>query len=131
MTAARRELKDRRREELRRAILKLKNCGQRISITAVAREVGVTPALLHNTYPDIAEEIRSLQGKNSRYQRDAAREEVARLRAENGKLREEKDRAEHQARQLASMLEAMRHELARVRAVAEGKLVPMKGTTRP
>ncbi|KWT70893.1 MULTISPECIES: hypothetical protein [unclassified Variovorax] len=74
----RRALKDRRRDELRRAILKLKNRGQSISITAVAREAGVTPALLHNTYPDIAKEIGSLLGKSSRAQRDAARDDLAR-----------------------------------------------------
>lgn len=113
MTAARHDLKERRRDELRRAMLKLKNHGQKITITAVAREVGVTPALLHNTYPDIAEEIRSLQGKSSRSQRDAARDELAQVRIENVKLRAERDKAEHQARQLASMLEAMRYELAR------------------
>lgn len=52
-------------------------------------------------------------------------------RIENGKLRAERKRAEHQARQLASMLEAMRYEFALARAVAEGRLVPMKGMTHP
>ena len=33
------------------------------TITAVAREVGVTPALIHNRYPDVASTIRGLAGR--------------------------------------------------------------------
>jgi transposase-like protein len=108
------------------AILRLKNRNERITISAVARETGVSAALLHNTYPDVAEQIRALQGKASRAQRDDLRIEVARLRDENAKLRAEKEIAEADARRLASMLETLRHELARAAAVGTGKVVTLQ-----
>lgn len=122
MTAARAA----RHDELQKAILRLKNRKARVTITAVAREAGVSPALLHNTYPDVAEQIRALQGKASRAQRDELRLELARLREENGKLRAGKERADADARRLASLLEAMRHDLARARATSSGKVVPLR-----
>jgi transposase-like protein len=118
--------KDRRREELRKAILRVKNKSQRISISSVAREAGVTPALLHNTYSDIAEEIRALTNKGSREQRDAARDEAARLRQENAQLRTSKVTAEATARQLASLNETLRHELAAAKAQIVGKVIPIR-----
>ena len=118
--------KDRRREEFRKAMLRLKNKGQRISISSVAREVGVTPALLHNTYCDIAEEIRALANKGSRKQRDAAMVEAAKLRQDNSQLRSAKEAAEATARQLASLNETLRHDLAAAKAQVSGKLVPLR-----
>ena len=50
-----------------------------LSITAVAREAGVNPSLIHNHYPKIADAIRIKQGASSRQARDAKHEE---LRAE-------------------------------------------------
>ncbi len=117
--------KDKRREELQKAILRLTNRKLPVTISAVAREVGVTPALIHNTYSDVAEQIRALQGKGLRAQRDELREELAKLRASNQTLRQEKEKADADARMLASMLEAMRHEMARLKARAEGKVVEM------
>jgi len=82
------------------------------TITAVAREVGVTPALIHNRYPDVASTIRGLAGQNKRDAmaalRSALEEErkkCSQLRAENGELFAE-------LRTLASVNEGLRRQLA-------------------
>lgn len=56
-----------------------------LTIAAVAREAGVSTALIHNCHPDIAELIRQSQGRSSRAQRDAKQLE---LKAEREKTRE-------------------------------------------
>lgn len=43
----------------------------RISIAAVAREAGVSNATIHNRYPDIAERVRALHVKASRFRTKA------------------------------------------------------------
>lgn len=48
----------------------------KVSIAAVAREAGVSPALIHNHYPKIAEAIRDAQGLSSRATRDSKHQEL-------------------------------------------------------
>ncbi|MGY1445866.1 TetR family transcriptional regulator [Pseudomonas chlororaphis] len=66
----------------------------KITIAAVAREAGVSTALIHNYYPKIAETIREAQGRSSRTMRDvkhhdliAERKKSATCRHEIGELR--------------------------------------------
>lgn len=40
--------------------------GRRLSIAAVAEEAGVSPALIHNSHPEFAEEVRRLVGRARR-----------------------------------------------------------------
>lgn len=47
--AARPRDRERTRQELQYAMLRVKNKGQKMSISAVAREAGVNASLLHNT----------------------------------------------------------------------------------
>lgn len=56
-----------------------------LTIAAVAREAGVSTALIQNCHPDIAELIRQSQGRTSRTQGDAKQLE---LKAELEKTRE-------------------------------------------
>lgn len=103
------------REELRRAILRIEHqrpkrvdkeaC--RLNISTVAREAGLTPASIHNSYPEIAEIIRAkiravnggrrpkaelklkqLSSRVSRLQEQlrSAERDVARIASENAKL---------------------------------------------
>lgn len=75
------------RTELRRAILRIEHKRPRvvskercrINISMVAREAGVTPACIHNNYPDVAEAIRAKIGKAARSLFDAKRAELNRL----------------------------------------------------
>jgi AcrR family transcriptional regulator len=72
----------------------------KLTFAAVAREAGVSTALIHNCYPEIAELIREQQGRSSRAQRDAKREQ---LRAEQDKTRELRKQLKELERQIASL----------------------------
>lgn len=79
-----------RDRELRLAIARIekgrsKTNEIKLTIAAVAREAGVSTALIHNCHPDIAELIRQSHGRSSRAQRDAKQLE---LKAEREKARE-------------------------------------------
>lgn len=79
-----------RDRELRLAITRIEKGRSKanesnLTIAAVAREAGVSTALIHNCHPDIAELIRQSQGRSSRAQRDAKQLE---LKAEREKTRE-------------------------------------------
>lgn len=56
---------------LNKAIDDLIEGNAKISIASVARAAGVTPSLIHNTYPAVAERIRIIMGKSVRIQRDS------------------------------------------------------------
>ena len=57
--------------DLQLAMHRLQKRQEKATIAAVAREANVTPALIHNRYPDFAEEVRKVNGKATREQRDA------------------------------------------------------------
>ncbi len=48
----------------------------KVTIAAVAREAGVSTALIHNHYPRIAEAIREAQGRSSRAMRDVKQQDL-------------------------------------------------------
>ncbi|MDN8035903.1 TetR family transcriptional regulator [Burkholderia vietnamiensis] len=111
------------REELQRAILRVKNKGLKLSISAVAVEAGVSAGLVHNTYPDIAEEIRAQVGRDTRRQRDAKAVEVKKVRKQLKTLRAERDAALADVARLASINETLRQEVAMLQAAVSGKIV--------
>nr|WP_315239986.1 TetR family transcriptional regulator [uncultured Albidiferax sp.] len=115
-------------QELRYAVQRVKSSGQRISISAVAREAGVVPSLIHNTYPDIAEEVRAQVGRTSRQQRDEKAADLAKARELIRELRKLVAEANCDITRLASINETLRDEVARLKAAATGKLVIL--TTR-
>ena len=59
-------------DEIQQAIAQVQTGQGKVSISAVATLAGVTPALIHNTYPDLAEKIRGLVGKATRTQREVS-----------------------------------------------------------
>lgn len=61
--------------------------GQRISISLVAREAGLSPSTIHTSYPEIAERIRVLRNDSKNRRREIDTSEVERLRAELKKAR--------------------------------------------
>lgn len=112
-------------ETLEKVIEGLVTGSEKMSIASVARAAGVTPGLIHNTYPAVAEKIRTLTGRSVRAQRDskqqaliAEKEKNKVLRAENGKLLEELAR-------IASINQRLIFEVAELRAVASGKVVAL------
>ncbi|MGP2733351.1 TetR family transcriptional regulator [Serratia bockelmannii] len=108
---------------LNKAIDDLVEGTAKISIASVARAAGVTPGLIHNTYPAVAERIRIIMGKSVRTQRDSKhqalmveKEKNRALRVENGQLLEELAR-------IASVNQRLLFEMAELRAVYSGDVV--------
>ncbi|KAB1588203.1 TetR family transcriptional regulator [Burkholderia cepacia] len=122
-SAPRRRSRVKTREELQLAVLRVKNKGLKLSISAVATEAGVSAGLIHNTYPDIAEEIRAQVGRGTRQQRDTKAAEVKKVRAQLTILRAERDAALADVARLASINETLRQEVAKLQAVTVGKVV--------
>ncbi|HDR9510479.1 TetR family transcriptional regulator [Burkholderia cepacia] len=121
--APRRRSRAKTREVLQLAIRRVTNKGLKLSISAVAAEAGVSAGLVHNTYPDIAEEIRAQVGRGTRQQRDAKVAEVKAVRERLKAMRTERDAALADVARLASINETLRQEVAMLRAAASGKMV--------
>jgi len=122
-TKTRQRSREKTIEELQAAVLKVKNQGKKLSISAVAKVAGITPSLIHNTYPDIAEAIRAQVGKGVRQQRDDKHAELAKAREQNKELRDEFQSALNDIQRLASINETLRQEVTKLRSVASGKVV--------
>jgi hypothetical protein len=128
-----------REKELRLAISRIERGrsqtkGAKLSISAVAREVGISSALIHNHYPLIAEEIRSKQGASSRQQRDAKQSELQHEREKNKFLRQERDELRGQIARLVSINEMLLHETKVLQAkIADPKVtdIGIKGVGKP
>jgi hypothetical protein len=83
-----------REKDLRLAMFRIKrgrshSGATRVTIAGVAREAGVSPALIHNHYPTIADAIRVEQGRDSRAQRDAKHDDLKQERERGRELRQE------------------------------------------
>ena len=122
-TTPRRRSRENTREELQFAILRVKNKGLKLSISAVAAEARVTPGLIHNTYPDLAEEIRAQVGRSTRQQRDAVVTELAAAKGQLREFRAQLEKALADIAKLASLNEALRDQVASLQAQASGKVV--------
>src|SRR5690242_1577643 len=101
-----------REKDLRMAILRIKRGrshtgATRVKIATVAREAGVSPALIHNHYPAIAELIRAEQGRDSRTERDAKRQQLREERAKSRELRRQIDELEKRVARLSSINEVL------------------------
>jgi AcrR family transcriptional regulator len=59
------------------------------SISAVAKEAGVSNALIHTKYPDIAEQIRDANGKGPKRQLAKHREQLQAAETRSSELRDE------------------------------------------
>ena len=116
-------------EEIQRAIGELQGSQNKVSISAVAKAAGVTPALIHNTYPDLAEKIRSIVGKATRAQRDAKQEILAREREINRGLRSEIAVLKGNVAKLASINQTLLSEMAVLKGVASGNVISLLQST--
>ncbi|WP_193752130.1 TetR family transcriptional regulator [Pseudomonas abietaniphila] len=98
---------------------------EKISIASIAGAAGVTPGLIHNTYPAVAERIRTLMGKSVRAQRDSKHQALVNEKEKNKALRAENDQLLAELAQLASVNQRLIFEMAELKAVATGKLVSL------
>lgn len=116
-------------KRLREAIDQLQHSGDKVSISAVAKVAEVTPALIHNTYPDIAERIRGVVGKSTRLQRDAKHEALVKEKKRNHELRAEVERLRLDAAKLASINLTLLSKLAVYEEIGNGKVVSFAAPT--
>lgn len=111
-------------KELRQALLSIekgraKSGVTKLSIASVAREAGVTPALIHNHYPTIAEEIRSRVEASTQKSHEAKRSDLGAERMKNKILRKQIEELERRIKSLASINEMLLME-NQVRQLASG-----------
>ena len=96
---------------------------EKLSIASVARAAGVTPALIHNTYPAVAERIRTLVGKSVRAQRDSKHLALVSEREKNRVLRAENDQLLAELAKVASVNQRLMFEVAELRALSSEKVI--------
>jgi len=111
MTAQRKNA-DVREKEIRLAIFRIERGrshtkADKLSISAVAREAGVSASLLHNHYPALAEEIRTKQGASSRQKLDSKQGDLCLEREKTRRLRLEISDLKTQVAKLASINEML------------------------
>jgi hypothetical protein len=101
---------DKTRHRLAMAILAIKKgrpkivaTTRKLSISSVAEEAGVTAALIHNRYPDIAEEIRGFTNKTALEKRNKTLESLRISMATNRELRAEIRQLKADLSKLASL----------------------------
>jgi len=104
-----------RERDLKLALSRIKKGRSRIgetkvTITAVAREAGVSTALIHNYYPGIAEAIREDQGRSSRAMRDVKHQDLIAQRKKAAEYRQEIKELRAQIAHLASVNEVILDE---------------------
>lgn len=82
----------------------------KVTIAAVAREAGVSTALIHNHYPGIAEAIREVQGRSSRAIRDVKHQDLLAERKKSAGYRQEIEELRAKVANLASINEVLLDE---------------------
>lgn len=82
----------------------------KVTISAVAREAGVSTALIHNHYQRIAEEIREAHGRSSRAMRDVKHQGLIAEREKSAAYRQEIEELRAKVANLASVNEALLDE---------------------
>ena len=116
-----RKTSDSRERDLRLALARIQrgraHTGEsKVTIAAVAREAGVSTALIHNHYPNVAEAIREAQGRSSRAQRDVKHQDLIADREKNKLLRQELEELRLKTADLASINEVLMAELRALKA---------------
>lgn len=111
----RRKPADAREKELMLALHRIergraKTDEKKVTVAAVAREAGVSAALIHNYYPNIAEAIREIQGRSSRAQRDLKHQHLRTEREKSRALRQEIEDLRAKVASLASLNEVLINE---------------------
>jgi AcrR family transcriptional regulator len=82
----------------------------KVTIAAVAREAGVSTALIHNHYPRIAEAIREVLGRSSRAMRDVKQQDLIAERKKSAIYRQEIEELRAKVADLASINEVLLDE---------------------
>ncbi|EKN6017169.1 TetR family transcriptional regulator [Yersinia enterocolitica] len=117
-------------DALNKAIDDLVEGNEKISIASVARAAGVTPSLIHNTYPAVAERIRIIMGKPVRTQRDSKHQTLMVEKEKNRALRVENDQLLEELARIASVNQRLLFEMAELKAAYSGEVVSISPKPR-
>ncbi|MBP2697674.1 TetR family transcriptional regulator [Pseudomonas aeruginosa] len=98
---------------------------EKLTIASVARAANVTPGLIHNTYPAVAERIRTLMGKSVRAQRDSKHQALMNEKDKNRALRAENDQLLAELAELASVNQRLIFEVAELKALSSRKVAAL------
>lgn len=109
------KLAEDREKELKLALYRIQkgraHTGEtKVTIAAVAREAGVSTALIHNYYPGIAEAVREAQGRSSRAMRDVKHQDLIAERKKSAAYRQEIEELRIKVANLASINEMLLDE---------------------
>jgi len=120
-----------REKELKLALLRIQkgraHTGEsKVTIAGVAREAGVSAALIHNHYPRIAEAIREAQGRSSRAMRDVKQQDLIAERKKSAAHRQAIEELRAKVAKLASVNEVLLNENRVLKAtISERKVVDL------
>lgn len=118
------------RDAIRQAIVRIEQGrprvikkGRKLSIAAVAEEVGCDRAVIRRYHPDLAERIRGAVGKGVRTQRDQKHLELKELRAKLRELKEDYAEVQELNRNMAVEMASLVHENQRLKAIVDNEKV--------
>lgn len=125
-----------REKDLRLALYRIQNgrahTGEnKVTIAAVAREAGVSTALIHNHYPCIAEAIREVQGRSSRDMRDVKHQDLIGERKKSAAYRQEIEELRDKIANLASINEVLLDENRMLKAKVNDRNVRDLASRKP
>lgn len=103
----------------------------KVTIAAVAREAGVSTALIHNYYPGIAEAIREIQGRSSRAMRDVKHQDLIAERKKSSAYRQEITELRAKVANLASVNEVLLEEIRVLKAKLNSRNVIDFDSSKP
>ncbi|SFP45884.1 transcriptional regulator, TetR family [Geopseudomonas sagittaria] len=103
----------------------------KVSIAAVAREAGVSTALIHNHYQSIAEVIREVQGRSSRAMRDVKHQDLIAERKKSQAYRQEIKELSAKVARLASINEVLLDENGVLKAKLNNRSVVDLASKKP
>jgi AcrR family transcriptional regulator len=95
----------------------------KVTIAAVAREAGISTALIHNHYPKIAEAVREAQGRSSRAARDVKHQDLIAERKRSAEHRQVIEELRAKVAALASINEVLLDEIRVLKAKASDSKV--------
>jgi AcrR family transcriptional regulator len=103
----------------------------KVTISAVARETGVSTALIHNYYPGIAEIIREAQGRSSRAMRGVKHLNLIAERKKSAAHRQEIEELRAKIANLASINEVLSDENRVLKAKLKDRRVVELASKKP
>ncbi|KPY98277.1 Uncharacterized protein ALO94_00482 [Pseudomonas syringae pv. spinaceae] len=103
----------------------------KVTIAAVAREAGVSTALIHNHYPTIAEAIREKQGRSSRAMRDVKHQDLTAERQKSLGYRQEIEELRAKLASIASINEVLLEENQMLKAKLKDRNVVELVSSQP